>query len=182
MIKFRAAYVLSIILLLSSCVTQHPQNAKEFRLGAAKAWTAVVERYTENRSFTKIANAIQGNANKCLSRRVRSVSSTYSVGPKAHGGGFMQHQVVEIDYKPTVVREKGRISLHIQQEHVRGVINVTKKPNGGYYMFVVDVTPTAGDKSNVTIYRTRLGFKNITRAIKGWISGSIKGCPDLTKD
>ncbi len=181
MIKFRTGYVLSTILLLSSCVTQHPQNAKEFRVGAAKARTAVVERYTENRSFTKIANAIQGNANKCLSGRVRSVSSTRSSGPSIHGGGYMQHHVVETNYKPTVVREKGRISLHLQQDHVRGVTNVTKKPSGGYYMFVVDVTPAAGGKSNVAIYRTRFGFKNITRAVKGWISGSIKGCPDLTK-
>ena len=170
MIKFRTTYLFPVLLLLSSCVTQHPQNAKEFRQGVAKARTAVVERYTENRSFTKVANTLETNAKKCLSGGVRMTSS-----------GRMHYHVVETKYKPTIVRNKNKISLHLQQDHVRGVRNVTKKPSGGYYLFVVDVTPTKGGKSNVVIYRPRFGFKNITRAIKGWVSGSIKGCPDLTK-
>ena len=75
---------------------------------------------------------------------------------------------------------KKRAELHLQ-EKMEGSIKVHKEPKGGYYSLVVDATPLGKKKTRLDIYGPSIGKKTMIKAIKGWASGTVKGCPDLTK-
>jgi hypothetical protein len=69
----------------------------------------------------------------------------------------------------------------LQQHHEAGVLNVTKEPEGGYYLMVADAFPVGDNRTHVDLYRPSMGFDVIVKGIKGWATGEIQGCPDLTK-
>ena len=106
--------------LLAGCVTQHPQNAEEFRKAAPGAFLAKMETHEINRSMEEIGATFQEQAPDCLNMRVRTTSQT--------PGSF---QVIVSLYKPTVVVTDHRAELHLQRHHERGVLAVTKEPDGG---------------------------------------------------
>ncbi len=79
-----------------------------------------------------------------------------------------------------LVTEK-KAELHVQQHHERGVINVSKEPDGGYYLLVADASPINKTKTRIELYRPSLGHGVLIQAVKNWATGENVGCPDLTK-
>lgn len=158
-------------ILLSGCVTHHPQTAEEFRKAVPGAFMAKVETFEVNRPFRDVAKTFQQKAPECLNVRVRTTSQTN-----------MSYQVIVARYKPTVVVTKERAELHVQQHHEAGVLNVTKEPDGGYYLLVTDAYPLGKNRTRVEMYRPSIGHDVLIKAIKGWASGKNVGCPDLTKN
>ena len=162
--------LVSASILLGGCVSSHPQNAQEFRSAVPGAWSADFESLTVDRAFAEVAQTFARKATECLDVRIRTTSKTN-----------MSYQVIVTKYNPTVRVTDDRAELHIQQDHEQGVMNVTKKPEGGYYLFVTDAQPAGPNQTKVDIYRPTMGYKHITQAIKGWASGDNLGCPDLAK-
>jgi hypothetical protein len=161
---------LAAAVLLTGCVTQHPQNAEEFRKAAPGAFMAKVETHEINRSAREVGATFRSRAPECLNMRVRTVS-------QAPGS----YQVIVSLYKPTVVVTSERSELHLQRHHEAGVMRVTKEPEGGYYLIVADAYPVDARRSRLQIYGPSKGYDVIYRAIIGWASGTDLGCPDLTK-
>ena len=157
-------------ILLTGCAIQHPQNAQEFRQALPGATFGKKETYIVERDFRIIGKTFEKMAPKCLHKRVTSTSS-----------GYMHYQVITTDYNPTVLISKQRAELHLQQDHIQGVMNVSKKPNGGYFMMVVDASPAGKNKSQIEIYAPSVGSDKIIQAVKGWTTGKTIGCPDLTQ-
>jgi hypothetical protein len=155
---------------LSGCVGHMPQTADEFRKELPGAFLGEVEKFDVNRSYTDIGKTFQKMAPKCLNVRIKSTSQSST-----------SYQVVVTKWHSTVKITKQKTELHIQQLHEQGVMNVYKVPPNGYYMMVVDATPTGKNKSQVTMYRSSVGNETLIKAIKGWASGKNLGCPDLTK-
>jgi hypothetical protein len=158
------------VFLLCGCVTQHPQNAEEFRKMAPGAFLVKVETHEVNRSMRQIGETFQRRAPECLNMRVRTVS-------QAPGS----YQVIVSLYKPTVVVSGERVELHLQRHHEAGVLAVTKEPEGGYYLMVADAYPVDAKRSRLQIIGPSMGYDVIWRAIIGWATGKDLGCPDLTK-
>ena len=156
--------------LLSGCVTQHPQNAEEFRKMAPGAFLVKVENHEINRSMRQISDTFRKRAPECLNMRVRTTSQTTG-----------SYQVIVSLYKPTVVVSGERAELHLQRHHEAGVMRVTKEPEGGYYLMVADAYPVDARKSRLQIIGPSKGYDVIWRAILGWATGKDLGCPDLTK-
>ena len=159
--------------MLSGCVlfTGHPQSAEEFRQAITKgAFLTKHETYEVDRPFKKVASDFKKKAPECLNVRIETTSSTR-----------MSYQVIVTVYKATVVATGKKAELHVQQHHEKGVMNVTKEPEGGYYLIVADATPAGKNKTRIDIYGPSKGFSTMIGAIKGWASGKVKGCPDLTK-
>jgi len=156
--------------LLAGCVTQHPQNAEEFRKAAPGAFLAKMETHEINRSMEEIGATFQERAPDCLNMRVRTTSQTPG-----------SYQVIVSLYKPTVVVTDQRAELHLQRHHERGVLAVTKEPEGGYYLMVADAYPVDANRSRLQIFGPSMGYDVIYRAIIGWARGDNLGCPDLTK-
>jgi len=156
--------------LLGGCVSSHPQNAQEFRDAVPGAFTAAFETYTVNRSFDDVARTFQKKAPECLNVRIKTTSQTN-----------MSYQVIVTKYNPTVHVTNERAELHVQQDHEKGVLNVTKKPERGYYLMVVDAFPAGTNQTKIDVYRPKIGYKHVTHAIRGWATGDNLGCPDLAK-
>ncbi len=156
--------------LLSGCVTQHPQNAEEFRKAAPGAFMAKVDTQEINRSFRDIGATFRKRAPECLNMRVTTTSQTSG-----------SYQVIVSVYKPTVVVTDERAELHLQRHHEKGVLAVTKEPEGGYYLIVADAYPVDAKRSRLQIFGPSMGYDVIYKAIIGWATGKDLGCPDLTK-
>ena len=168
--NLRLMFTAIVITLLTGCVGHMPQSADEFRKELPGAFLGEVEKFDVERSVTAIGKTFQKMAPKCLDVRIKSTSQSST-----------SYQVTVTKWNPTVKVTKQRAELHIQQHHEQGVMNVYKAPPGGYYMMVVDATPTGKNKSQVTMYRSSIGNEALIKAIKSWASGKNLGCPDLTK-
>ena len=164
------ARTLAATVLLAGCVTQHPQNAEEFRKMAPGAFLIKVENHEINRSVRQVGETFQKRAPECLNVRVRTTS-------QAPGS----YQVIVSLYKPTVVVTNERAELHLQRHHEAGVMRVTKEPDGGYYLMVADAYPVDAKRSRLQIIGPSQGYDVIWRAILGWATGKDLGCPDLSK-
>jgi hypothetical protein len=156
--------------LLAGCVTQHPQNAEEFRKMAPGAFLVKTDSQEVNRSLREIGATFRKRAPECLNMRVTTTS-------QAPGS----YQVIVSVYRPTVVVTDQRVELHLQRHHEKGVIAVTKEPEGGYYLMVADAYPVDGRRSRLEIIGPSKGYDVIWRAVIGWATGKDLGCPDLTK-
>lgn len=163
-------FTLCGLFMVTGCSLKQPQSASEFRLAAPGAFLAKNESYVVKRSFTQVANAFKKQAPKCLDVRVRTESRTNT-----------SYQVIVTKYNPTVIVSKSRAELHLQQMHEQGVMNVSKVPDKGYFLMVVDAVPMSKNETRIDYYGPSMGVDTITKAIKGWATGKNMGCPDLTK-
>lgn len=157
-------------LLVGGCVTSHPQSADEFRQAVPGAAFAKVEHYEVNRPYKEVSATFRKMAPKCLNISVKTVSQSRT-----------SYQVIVTDYKPTVVVGKNRTEFHLQQHHAQGVMKVTKEPEGGYYLLVVDATPIDKRRTLIKSYGPSMGYKPLMKAVRGWATGENVGCPDMTK-
>ncbi|MCW9023480.1 MAG: hypothetical protein OQK73_02245 [Gammaproteobacteria bacterium] len=170
MLLRKIVLISSLMALLPACAIQHPQNADEFRQAAPTAFMARVESFTVDRPFKDVANSFKEKAPKCLNVRVKTTSRTST-----------SYQVIVTRFTPTVKVTKKRAELHVQQQHEQGVMNVSKVPDGGYYLMIADAYPLANNKTMIEMFRPSMGFDPIVNAIKDWANGKTEGCPDLTK-
>ena len=155
---------------LSGCVS-HPQTAEGFRQALIKgAFLTKVETFEVDRPFNEVASTFQKMAPGCLNKTIKTTSSTYQ-----------SYQVIVTTYKSTVLVNPNKAELHVQFNHEKGVMKVSKMPPGGYYMIVTDAQPIDGNKTKIDMYRPSAGNKPMIKAIKGWATGDNVGCPDLTK-
>lgn len=161
-----------LTILLSGCaaLSGHPQTAEEFREAVPGAFLGKVETFEVKRPFSDVANTFQKKAPECLHMTIKTTSQTN-----------MSYQVIVTTYNPTVLVNADKAELHLQQHHDAGVMNVTKEPEGGYYLLVADAYPVNENTTRVDLFRPSVGYDVLIKGIKGWASGDILGCPDLTK-
>lgn len=157
-------------LMLSGCVTHHPQTAQEFREAVPGAFLAEVETFVVDRAFEDVANTFETKGPECLDVTVTTTSQTN-----------MSYQVIVTNYNPSVHVSTDKAELHLQQHHEKGVLNITEEPDGGYYLLVADAYPVANSQTRVDLYRPSVGHKVLLQAIKNWATGENIGCPDMTK-
>ena len=157
------------VLALSGCVS-HPQTADEFRKAVPAAFSAKVETIEVDRPFSQVASTFQKMGPNCLSKTIKTTSQTN-----------MSYQVIVTTYKPTVVVTGKKAELHVQMHHEQGVLNVSKEPEGGYYLLVADAQPVTQTKTRIDLYRPSMGHSVLVQAVKNWATGENIGCPDLTK-
>ena len=157
--------------LLSGCaaISGHPQSAEEFRKAVPGAFLGTVESFEVDRPFSEVARTFQKRAPECLNVTIKTVSRTN-----------MSYQVIVTTYKPTVLVNGEKAELHVQFHHDQGVMNVTKEPDGGYYLVVADLFPLGDNRTRVDLYRPSMGYDVLIKGIKGWAANDSSGCPDLT--
>lgn len=168
--RFLSLFAVSLSLVLTACVTSHPQNAEEFRAAVPGAFMAMTETVEVNRSFSDVAATFRKKAPECLNVKVEMTERSAT-----------SYHVVVTAYKPTVVVNNERAELHVQQTHEKGVLNVTEVPDGGYYLLVADAYPLNDGRTRLELFGPSRGYDVLIRAVKGWASGENLGCPDMTK-
>ena len=160
----------ALAVLLAACGTM-PQNPEDFRKAVSGgAMMTKTDSYEVNRSTQAVGTAFKQRAQECLGVQVRTVSRTST-----------SYQNILTSYKPTVIANDRRAELHLQQKHLKGVVNVYEEPEDGHYLFVVDALPTGARASKLQIIGPSRGYDVVVRAIKAWADGSSTACPDMTK-
>ena len=154
--------------VLLGCVS-HPLTAQEFREAVPGSFSGAVEEFEVNRSVAAIGRTFKKKGPDCLDVTVETTSQTN-----------MSYQHYKTTYKPSVAVSAQRAELHLQQKH-SNTVNVSKQPEGGYFLLVADAEPLGAKRSRVTLYKPKFGYKTLIRAVKGWASGENTGCPDMTK-
>lgn len=162
--------VLGAVALLAGCAGKMPQTAEEFRQMAPGAFMVKVETIDVRRSPREIGETFRRRAPDCLNVTIRTTSQTTG-----------SYQVIDTQYRATVVAGGDKAELHLQQKHLKGVVNVYKEPADGHYLFVVDALPTGARASKLQIIGPSRGYDVVVRAIKAWAEGSSTACPDMTK-
>ncbi len=162
---------------LSGCFGAAPQSAEEYRKAiGAGGFLTKFETFEVNRSYKKVSKIFKKQAKKCLNMSVKTTTSSRT------GYGGVMRQVMITDYNTKVKVGKKRTELAVQQHHTSaGMIKLSKEPEGGYFFLVADATRIGKNKTKIDIYSPSIGVKTMLKAIKGWATGKVKGCPDLTK-
>jgi hypothetical protein len=156
--------------LAAGCAGKMPQTADEFRQMAPGAFMVQVQSFEVKRSPRDIGESFRRRAPECLNVTIRTTSSSPG-----------SYQVIDTAYKATVIAGSDKAELHLQQKHLKGVVNVYEEPKDGHYLFVVDATPAGARAAKVQIIGPSRGYDVVVRAIKAWADGSGTACPDLTK-
>ena len=148
---------------------QVPQTRQEFvNAVAAGARATKMETFTVMRSLDEVFRLLGKKTSACLDVEVRR-------------SGFVgnQMEVSSSDYNPTLKRVGGnRAEFALQVVHrPRGVGHTP--PPGGLYIMAADLRPLPGNRTEIVLYQPTMGFKNITRSIKLWVSGEDTGCPKM---
>jgi hypothetical protein len=157
-------------LWLAGCGISHPQSAAEFRSAVAGAQSATKDTFEVNRPLAQVGASFQRLASECLSRTIRMTE---------HQPG-VSYMVVTSFYKPTVHVSPTGAELHVQLHHRGNIINVSKEPEGGYYLLVADARPVSAAKTRIDLYRPTLSHGELTEAVRSWAAGTSAACPNLT--
>lgn len=152
--------------LLAGCF-HSPQTPDEFRKAASDSSFGRVETQEVDRPLRELGRILQAKADKCLSVAIEARSATTSSLRT---------------FKPTVVVKRDRVELYVQEKIESRAIMLGGVPEDGGYIVVADGRALDKDRSRLTLYGLSMGDgKPVMKAIAGWASGEVSGCPDLTK-
>jgi hypothetical protein len=152
-----------LALTLSAC-TAMPMNPDEFKQVASGASLGQVVQLTVPLPFKTVSVNLQAATDQCLNfTRGGIVTNT---GWKALPAR------VKSEFR---VLKPGHAQLAIQED-MDGAIYVGGKPDGGMYIFVVDVTAGSATSTNLSMYYGLLGSSDLADIIKSWAAGTNKSC------
>jgi hypothetical protein len=157
---------------MTGCGTM-PQTADEFRAAVPGAMTGKMETFEVDRPFSDVAATFREKGPECLNKTVTTTSTT----PGNYGPVVSTYTVT---YKPTVLVTENKAELHVQQ-HTPNAVKVYQEPEGGYYLLVADAYPAGENRTRVDVYCPSIGHSVLIDAVKGWGTGEVAGCPDLTQ-
>lgn len=162
---------MAIVLVLVGC-SGTPKNAEEFRQGALnspfKSTFNLVETYEVARPFPDVSATLRKKANECLAMTY-DWSSEY--------GQYRTKRSGTTAYKPTFVASARRAELHLQKNN-SGTIQIGAPAAGGY-IIVLDATPLAKNRTRIDTYSNPAEADLFKKAMRGWVTGTNPGCPDL---
>ena len=159
--------VILTFLILSGCASKYPFTAQEFREAAPEAFFGKLETFEVNRPYEDVAETFQTMAPKCLNVRIRASSNAGTI--------------LVTRYHPTVIRQKDKTELHIQELFESGAPVYWDEPEMGHYIMVTDAIRENSNTTKIMMYRPSIGKKVMINALRGWATGENVGCPDLTK-
>jgi len=158
--------------VLSGCSMHHPQNAQEFRTAAVASSMASIETIEVKRPYKKVVKTFKKYTDKCLAK-------AYEITSCVNGACSTSVQT----YTPTLISTRAGTELHLQLDmsNMMNVSTVSEIPENGMYVLVLDAVPVGKKTTKIELYSGKWGYSGIKKAVKGWASGEVKGCPDLTR-
>ena len=168
-------FILLVVSIVSACASRPvPQTANEYRMAVKEGPGGTkLDSYIVKRSYSRTVKLLKEKARQCLKKTV--VVRTC--------GGYGGCNDVDYIYTPKVLTKPKSAELHVQwrMSPEYGANVGGKPPADGMYVVVIDVEPAGKRKTRITAYYTTYSFHVIPDAIKHWLKGTSKGCPDLSK-
>lgn len=149
-----------------------PMSPAEFRQTVAGSSLATQESFDAARPYDQVRETLRKKADECLAVATTSSGTVFQ-------GNMMMRENSRAAYKPTVSTTDRGMELAVQVDFGEHT-TVQKKPEGGFYILVVDAAPAGATATKLTIYRGSLGkAKEIAAAIRSWAIGESSACPNL---
>ncbi|HEU0186746.1 MAG TPA: hypothetical protein VFR06_02510 [Gallionellaceae bacterium] len=166
-------------LLLTACISTYaPQSAQEFRqAGSESKGNYKKESLTVNRSASDIANTLRDRLKPCLNERRVDRTACARVNGVETGCS-----TTSLNYSATLNTSGKGAEFMVRGAPSGGhMVEITKRPDGGYHLVIADVTPIDKTHSKVDLYYfTRT--PTLVADVKGWVTGADLTCQDLSKD
>jgi len=151
---------------LAGCSISQPQSAAEFRSAAAGCADGCNDTFEVNRPLSQVGASFQRLASECLSKTVRMTE---------HQPG-VSYMVVTSTYKPTVHVTPSGAELQVQISQRGNIINVSKEPEGGFYLLIADARLVSAAKTRIDLYHPTIGHAQLVQAVRAWASGTNVDC------
>lgn len=162
-------------LMLVGCAAA-PKTPDEFRSAVASgAMAHAHESFTVDRSSSVVAKAFVERADTCLNSAVNRTSNWKINGVNTTSS-------MDMIWNPTVKTHEDHAELIVQMELAGDVMTLQEPPEGGFYIFIADVSPIGTKESKVDAFYSEIRAQELLVAVKGWASGDDMSCPDLVKD
>ena len=144
-----------------------PQTREEFVQAIASGRGAAIETFTVDRPLDEVYVVLEERARTCLDVKVERTANV----------GYVERS--SSDYNPTLRRPSGdRVEFTLQVENFpRGVGHTP--PAGGLYMMAADLKSAGASRTEIVLYRPRMGVGKITESLKQWLSGQAAPCPKM---
>ena len=146
-----------------------PQSRAEFVKAVSDGRGATTtETFTVDQGLDDIYRLLTKKSSACL-----------DVTVKRSGWAGGTYESTSSDYNPTVRRVgAGRVEFALQVIHRPRAIGENAPP-GGLYIMAADVRSLGGRRSEVVLYRSKIGFKKIVGSVKEWVAGEDTDCPKM---
>ena len=169
----RASLVSGLVLLLAAQgplpAIEVPQTRQEFVSAVTAGRGATIrETFVIERDIDEVYKTIERRSSPCLDVEVRR-------------SGFVggQMEVSSSDYNPTL-RRVGRNSAEFALQVVHRPRGVgASPPPGGLYVMAADLRSLGKGRTEVVLYRSKIGFKKIYSSFTQWASGEDESCPKM---
>lgn len=145
------------------------QSAKKGKMFTAK------QEFEVDRSLAEVTHILKMRSHQCL----RTGISFAAAGDTS--GGIRMDKEVSRQLTPKLFASAKHTRLTVQVKATDGTKELGGMPRDGWYMLVVDAYPANHHKTRVENYYQQTSFREVFNAIKPWLTGSKKDCPDLTK-
>jgi hypothetical protein len=146
-----------------------PQTREEFVRSATAGERGMrMETLTVNRGFEAVYRTLAARTRPCLDVKVERAGYSGS-----------QMEVSSLDYDPSLKRfgrDRAEFSLRVIHR-ARGV--AVAPPQGGFHVMAADLRRAGPNRTEVVLYRTAMGSKEITKRFMQWASGKSAECPKM---
>jgi hypothetical protein len=144
-----------------------PQTREEFVAAITSGRGAAIETFAVERPLDEVYAVLEERSRTCLNVKVERTAYV----------GYVERSSSE--FHPTLRRPSGeRAEFTLQVEHhPRGVGHTP--PEGGLYMMAADLRASGAGRTEIVLYRPKIGAGKITDSLKQWLSGEPAACPKL---
>ena len=159
--------VLSIGAAQASFAIDVPQTREAFVQAIASGRGANIEILNVNQTLDTVYAVLEERAGACLDVEVPHIANV----------GYVEKS--STDYNPTVRRiaaDRAEFTLQIAYTP-RGVGDAP--PPGGLFMLAADLQSIDGVRTEIVLYKPKIGVKTIASSLMHWFAGDPAPCPKL---
>ena len=145
-----------------------PQTRPDF-VTAVKAGegASIAETFVVDQDFESLYALVAKKSAACLDVTVERTANV----------GYVEHS--SSDYNPTLKRiGKDRAEFSLQVVHNPRAVG-ENAPAGGLYVMAADFRALGKGKTEMVLYRSKIGFKKIVGGLKDWAAGVPADCPKM---
>ena len=152
--------------MLAGCASL-PKTPEEYRSQAISGGD--VENIEVNRPFREVAATFRDRASTCL----QDLVTTTITGPVS------RRMMTKWFYHPTVLVTDRKAELSVQMATTQRPL-FGDPPENGFYVIVAQAVPIDSRRTRVTVYGSSVFYDKLYAAVKGWATGAITACPDMS--
>lgn len=174
-IKIVLLLIIMSSVFASGCSLKLPLNPNEFKTELQANMFGKVDVYTANTSLEKITKIFNQKTKMCFEKTINRSNCL-------RGAGVNSCATITSSYTPNLKKTKNKLQLTIQKKREgETVIMGQTIPKDGYYVFMTEVTYVNRNSSKVkSYYGQHAGSDKFAAAVKSWVSGNSKDCPNIT--